>query len=208
VDLIKKYWDEKFDTEGEVWGDDHNNFAEVVAQKFNNKGMTLLDIGCGYGRDSCFFYELGFIVHGIDISEIAIAMAQTDENKIHYKIGDIRKLEYEDNCFDIAFSHSVLHLFDEIERKIIINEIYRVLKDKAVFCLCVSSVNDADFGNGKMIERNTFINTRGVVKHYFTEDEIRLLLCDFSKIEISEEKIYHVHDSAHVHSNFNIIATK
>jgi hypothetical protein len=38
--------------------------------------FEIVDWGCGYGRDSLYFLELGFDVIGIDVSEKAVALAR------------------------------------------------------------------------------------------------------------------------------------
>lgn len=208
MNKIKKYWNRNFAEKGLIWGDKHNMFAEMVSQNVDSKDKLLLDLGCGYGRDSDYLYKRGFRVYGIDVSETAIAMAKIQYPEIQFKIGDMRKLDFGDNHFDIIFIYSVLHLFNKVDRKKILQEIYRVLKPNASAYCCVASINDADYGTGNKVAKNSYRNKRGVVKHFFEKDEITGMFKHFSNINISEEKIYHTHDFDHVHSNFNIIAQK
>ena len=49
-----------------------SNFASFV-KKYLKSGKTLVDLGCGNGRDSLYFSKLGVNVIGIDASDTSIA---------------------------------------------------------------------------------------------------------------------------------------
>ena len=68
-----------------------------------------------------------FKVEGIDISEYAIKNAKL-EVKDYLKIGDAKKLDYEDNSFDLVISITTIHNLDLLECKESLKEIERVSK--------------------------------------------------------------------------------
>ncbi len=55
-------------------------------------GCKVLDIPCGFGRHSAFFYELGYEVTGIDISQEQISHANDAFPGPSYYASDMRKI--------------------------------------------------------------------------------------------------------------------
>ena len=65
------YWD-KFYSGVDLKLGIPSQFAAFVAMEYLEKVSTILDIGCGNGRDSVFFSSLDFEVIGIDASTKAV----------------------------------------------------------------------------------------------------------------------------------------
>lgn len=68
------------------------------------RGTRHLDIACGGGLAVRLAWERGAVVTGLDASKrlAAVAAARTPEADI--RIGDMFKLPFDDNCFDVATS--------------------------------------------------------------------------------------------------------
>ncbi len=69
------------DGRGDYWNDYYSRgprksppsqFAAFIASEFSEHDL-IVDVGCGNGRDSLFFAQLGFATIGIDGSEAAVA---------------------------------------------------------------------------------------------------------------------------------------
>ncbi len=97
-------------------------------------GMSVLDIGCGPGSITVDFAQLvgpGGRVVGVEISEEPLKMArEIAENRgltnITYQVGDIHKLDFADDTFDIVHVHQVLiHAGDPVHA---LQEMRRVTK--------------------------------------------------------------------------------
>jgi SAM-dependent methyltransferase len=85
---ITETWQEYHETRGyELWGFSPSPTAKILAQTILASGprrserVEVIDWGCGYGRDSLYFVELGFDVIGIDVSEKAIRLARNAYKK-------------------------------------------------------------------------------------------------------------------------------
>jgi 2-polyprenyl-3-methyl-5-hydroxy-6-metoxy-1,4-benzoquinol methylase len=115
--ILTKYWDRFYKN---ALIKKESNFANFVYKKMKNKKGTLLDIGCGNGRDSFFFHKKGFKVTGIDISKKAIQKnSQNKIKNIYFKKFDIGKNKIR-NKYDMIYCRFILHAIDEaLENKLI-----------------------------------------------------------------------------------------
>ena len=57
---------------------------ELIAEYFTNK-FTVLDIGCGFGRQAVLLAKMGFKVTGTDTSDVFIQIASKLFEKNNYK---------------------------------------------------------------------------------------------------------------------------
>jgi len=89
----------------------------LVAQAGLDKGMTILDAGCGIGGTSRLLAQhFGLAVHGIDLSRDYVDTARVLDQwcgfaktgAIHYKQGSLLALPYPDGFFDAVLCQHVL----------------------------------------------------------------------------------------------------
>lgn len=158
----------------------------------------ILDVGCGNGRHVVFFAEQGFDVSGIDISKEAIEIAKTwlakRELKADLKVGDIEKLPFDNEHFDVVISTEVLDHISFLKSKKVMNEIRRVCVTNGYIFITLRSTEDSEFGRGKKVDHNTFVLQKGyekeIIQHYFDLEEIKDLLEGFKvfDMEIYEQR--------------------
>ena len=105
------------------------------------KGDTVVDLGSGAGNDvfvaRAIVGEEGKVI-GVDMTEQMINKANKNNSKLGYKnvefrFGDIEAMPLEDNVADVIVSNCVLNLVPDKVKAF--NEIYRVLKHGAHFCV-------------------------------------------------------------------------
>jgi len=90
----------------------------------------ILDVGCGFGRESILLAKNGALVTGIDISHKSIQVAKKlalDEgiDNIDFKVLKVEDLTYE-NEFDVVFCRGSLHHFYDVES--VVKTLYKALK--------------------------------------------------------------------------------
>jgi len=206
-----EYWDGKYKETGRIWGIKPSKGA-VRAVEFLKKNccppQLILDIGCGYGRDSNYFFKKGHTVIGVDASEEALRIANQINKKIDFRLGNITALNFPNNHFDIVFGNFVIHDFSKRERMKINVESYRVLKKHGFVIQTLASTEDSDFGKGERFEENSFKNKREVIKHYYSKEEILQEFSMFANHRIHKIVEQHTHGWFHIHKSFILIAQK
>jgi ubiquinone/menaquinone biosynthesis C-methylase UbiE len=95
------------------------------------KEKQVLEIGLGQGADSEQLIKRGAIWSGLDLTPESVARVQTRlslRRLPHQSVkqGSVLRLPYDDQSFDVVFSHGVLHHVPDIQAAQ--REIHRVLK--------------------------------------------------------------------------------
>lgn len=118
-----------------VWGSVRKFIDGLVS------GSSLLEIGCGNGKN--MLYRRDLQRYGTDISERQVAICQ---NKgLNVQLGCMTKLEFDDSSFDnmicIATYH---HLDNNNDRGLALKEMYRCLKVGGQLLLTVWAMEQGD----------------------------------------------------------------
>jgi len=165
---------------------------ELVSMEAENKVKgRILEIGCGNGRDSIYFGKQGHSVVGIDISPVAIKIAESNNSlsNVQFEVGDAEKLRFDSSSFDAVYSLSVLHTTD---MKKSIPEISRVLKTKGIVLLYLYIktifIDDED-------NRRTVVNFKVAEMDASLKDNNFQILDKYqSKTEDEDEEGKHIHN--------------
>jgi len=125
---------------------------------------TILDAGCGNGRNLYYFIKHEMQVFGIDanqeaidrIREIAAEISRT-VNAENFQVGYVEDLPFGDEQFDLVISSAVLHFARNLEHfEEMLNSMWRVLKPGGYFfCRLASDIGIESavrfIGNGRYI---------------------------------------------------------
>ena len=134
---------------------------QILKGRFENK-KTVLDAGCGEGRNLIYLASQGYDVYGYDKNPAALQMLAFllkqinpafDQRKLIE--GDTEKLPLPQEFFDVVISSAVLHFSDGEEsfwRQL--GELNRVMRKKAILFIRMTSnigmpENIRDAGNGR-----------------------------------------------------------
>jgi SAM-dependent methyltransferase len=179
--MTKEYWDKKhtgnFDGD---WAIKPSMFAEYVVNFFPKKGR-ILEIGTGKGGDAGFFYSLGYEVVATDFSEEALKIARENFKNVEFVNVDTAKgLPFENNSFDVIYSHMSLHYFDTQTTRNIFENIHRLLKPKGIFATIANTMDDTEMKSHDFqeLEDDFYKNTsKNILKRYFSTKS----MADFAK---------------------------
>ena len=154
-------------------------------EKVELRGLNILDLGCGTGRNSNYLALLGNAVFGIDISKTAIDIAkkranEAQLNNANYIVGDIgASYSFADNYFDLILDITSSNSLNEIEREIYVKEAYRTLKKSGylfVRALCKDGDKNAKnllkISPGKEYD-TYFIKELNLYERVFTEKDFK-----------------------------------
>lgn len=129
-------FDDTYDEKSEVFGHPYKELQDYF-NRYSLKG-TLLDLGCGQGRDAVFLASLGYQVTAVDSSKIGIrqmtAKARAQEVKIDGVVADVLNLKL-DKKFDIILFDMLLHTFEKQDQLELLGKYSKSLNKKGVFCI-------------------------------------------------------------------------
>jgi ubiquinone/menaquinone biosynthesis C-methylase UbiE len=178
--MIKDYWKKTHEIYGKKdWISNTTMFAQFAVRYFPKKGK-LLDLGAGQGQDLRYFAKLGYDVVSTDISDSALKISKDNADKEGLSIKFIEvdianKLPFEDNSFDIVYSHLALHYFTDEKTREIFQEIFRVLKPQGILASLFNTIEDSETidPNYKLVEKDYYKSPEGLLKRYFSVDYLK-----------------------------------
>mgnify|MGYP004643730651 CR=1 FL=1 len=189
---MNNYWDKVY-WEKHLKEDDLNNIEDNWITEYLNylpKTGKILDLGCGIGQYSNYFYNLGYDVSACDISKKAIETLNKNNIHINTKIQDMNKpLEYDDNEFDIVFANLSIHFLSDENTRKLMNEIKRILKPNGIFVGSVNSTKAYEFIKDHVIElEDNFYDSNGRTVRLFDEESFNKYFVDYENIMLIENE--------------------
>lgn len=89
----------------------------TMVQQYPIQPCKVVEIGCGTGTDAIWLAAQGFHVTAVDVSEIAIDIAQNDARKANincrFEVNDFMKDEIPGHPFQFVFDRGFFHSFDK-----------------------------------------------------------------------------------------------
>ena len=139
-----------------------SNFAVFVKKFLKNYSSTIVDVGCGNGRDLFYFKKNKFDTMGIDLSKNAVSLIKKrlkytkDKKKIIHS--DFARFNYEKNIkkkFSI-YSRFTWHTINKKSEETLLKKISKIPNLEYIF---VETRSDKDelCGVGKKISKNEFV---------------------------------------------------
>ena len=188
----KNHWNDMFTQNPAFFGDDPSGFARSSLDLFQKEGVrSVLELGCGQGRDTFLFARNGLGVTALDYSETAVSIVKEKANtaelafRIHAQTHNVKKpLPFPDSSFDACYSHMLLCMeLSTFEISFILRETHRVLKPGGLAVYSVRSNFDKQFRTGTHLSEDMY-KIGGFVIHFFTEEKIKKMAMGYDVLEI------------------------
>jgi ubiquinone/menaquinone biosynthesis C-methylase UbiE len=152
---------------------------------------SVLDAGCGSGRDTNYLTEQGYQTTGLDISHGLLAEATKRFPDSTFIEGNLLDLPFANETFDGVWSHaSLVHLETENDVRRALAEFSRVMKPGGVLHLLVK----AQSGESKTAVVSDSLSGHDRFFQYFTVEEVQQLLNE-AGFSVSEIKKYHENEN-------------
>lgn len=175
---ISKRWNKKW----EEYGTQPTNIFAIESYNKYIKDMdteiSILDLGCGNGSDTTYFYNNGFKnITAVDFSRKALS----DLNKkidVNTLLGELETVEFKNNSMDVIYAHLSLHYFENGLTKELFKKCARWLKPNGLFFVKCKSLDDP-IGQEKQSGGNMFKPHGEYQRHLFSKEYMKECL-DFT----------------------------
>ena len=95
------------------WGIEPGSLVRLLCSYIPSfVGASVLDAGCGEGRNAVFLAAQGAVVEAIDVSALAIENGRRqwpNSNGVIWKVGDVRNLYLPANYYEVVIAYGLLH---------------------------------------------------------------------------------------------------
>ena len=210
------FWDARY-ADALVYGTEPTSVARRLVAVFRAHGMqSILEAGCGSGRDALLYAREGFEVTGTEISENALRWvrerARTEGLQITLLRDDLAETRLRPGSFDAAVAIHVIHLQPAPIRQTMVNQLWRLARDGGLIAMANYSIQETGYATWDPFpEPNTRMDPKGKVVHFFDETDLRALLPPdrFDLLTLEEVDLAEVPDSGPVtHREWLTIARK
>jgi len=118
-DDIKNFWNNYYSNKKSTFT--NSPFSKFV-KPYLNENSSIIDLGCGDGRDAIYFAKNKIYTHGVDMSKKAIEINKKYENKfLKFTLLDLKDLKSIHDIYDFAYCRFLFHSINEkIEDNILI----------------------------------------------------------------------------------------
>ncbi len=170
--------------------------GRLLKQKVFKSGDKVLSLGCGRREDEIILArDIGCFVTATDISPVCInrlsveAQRQGIPHKLTARIQDmLAPFSFADREFDAVIANCSLISFASRQVAMVINEIWRVLKDGGRVFAMVYSNADSKYGKGFPLGKNLF-NIQGMPYFFFNTKMLEDAFHGFTDIEIKNAQV-------------------
>lgn len=155
-----KYWDSYYKTNKKQTNP--SPFAKYLGENYlNNQSekKTMIELGCGDGRDAVYFGEIGINIIGVDQSNAAVTNLNNNYSNENVRFIEDDFTNFEsifDEKFDYIYSRFTIHAVKEESEDKVLEWAYNNLKEGGIFFIEVRSTEDDLFGKGVKIAENTY----------------------------------------------------
>jgi SAM-dependent methyltransferase len=199
------HWDRRYARDERMWGHGPSELARLAVARLTPYAapeLTVLDVGCGYGRDTRYISgELGCRVVGLDASPAAVEAARKEHAaalrrsrslrlEAEYVAGDLGWLASAPEHagpFDVVFCSGVYHLLGPIGRREFAAALAAAARPGGLLFLSTLSPRDAEhYAKGEPVSGEERSWVHNVYLHFCTAEELTRDFAAFEVLDLEE----------------------
>ena len=177
-------WNDRYSKDEFAYGEEPNNYLKEQLTKLNVG--TILFPAEGEGRNAVFAAKLGWTVSAFDISNEgkskAIRLAEKNNVKIDYQVGELKTLDFEAEQFDaiaLIYAHFPANI-----KSLYHKTFHRFLKNSGTIIFEAFSKKHIDY-----VTANEKVGGPKDIDSLFSIDEIKSDFPNYEIIELLEKEI-------------------
>lgn len=192
----RTFWRERYLEDPAFFGRWESRFARWCLPLLRaERGLaTILELGCGYGRDSRFLASEGYRVTGVDLTVSRSPGAPTSKKaRSRLRLMESDAVDYlhrtSAGVFDAVYSNMFFNMdFTSTEQRSLMRSIRFALRPGGLHLYSARATSDPWYGRGRKIRADTYESTPGGVTIHFFSDEYadRLARGLFRKVRSTE----------------------
>ena len=149
---------------------------------------TLLELGCGEGRDTLALSDISPMIAADKSWDALIKCKRNIPGTFPVLLDISRPLPFVNASFNVIVASLCLHYFSWDVTRSIRDEIRRCLADNGLLLVRVNSTNDIHYGASGYPELETGLyDVKGAAKRFFSKDDISTLFAGAWLIKNMEE---------------------
>jgi len=168
-------------------------------------GLSVLDAGCGEGKNAIYMARKGCTVQAIDISKLAILNARHawhDYDDISWEVTDIRSLPLDAKRYDVVIAYGLLHcLSSQSEVESVIRKLQGATKPGGYNVVCAFNDQNQEMEDAHPGFSPVLLSHSAYLNHYD----------DWQIVYETNEALHEVHphnNVPHSHSITRLVAKR
>lgn len=169
----RAFWTARYGEDPSFFGDRESEFVRWCLPRLRSEPGTreILELGCGYGRDTKFLASQGFHVRGVDLVGPPTVPGDSSDSLEFVEADSFEYLRsLPAKAVDAVYSNMFFNMdFTEAEHRELMVRIHRVLRPQGRHFYSARSTSDPWYGRGKKVGPDTFDPApHGITMHYFS----------------------------------------
>jgi len=153
------------------WGREPGSLVQKVVQMIEAPcRLSILDAGCGEGKNAVYLAKALGSVRAIDVSALAIRNGREawgSQHDVKWEVADIRHAAIPESCYDLVVAYGLLHCLDDLADIVgVVQKLQHSTKVGGFHVICSFNDRYHDVGEAHCGFSPVLINHRSYLEMY------------------------------------------